>query len=79
MSQLNPTLGERRVKWFFVASGNDVADQVKTRTAGLIDLMSAYRDLNPEFADKAEELYVQACEAAQVLFANENSLKNKKN
>jgi hypothetical protein len=77
MSQLNPTYGERRVGWFFEASGNDVADGVKTQCAALIDLMSAYRDLNPTACDKAQDLFDEGCKMAMKLLEKEVILKDK--
>ena len=77
MSKLNPTLGERAVGWYFVASGNDVADGVTTQCAALIDLMSAYRDLDPEASDEAQRLFLEGFKSAMKLLSKEPMLKNK--
>jgi hypothetical protein len=61
MSQLNPTKGEIAVGWYFVPSGNEVADGIKTQCASLIDLISNYEEYNPEKAHKAQELWKEAC------------------
>ncbi len=71
MSQLNPTLGEKRVGWYFVRSGNDVVDGMKTQYAAMIDLLSAYRDLDPQACDEAQDILVRACELSQKLMANQ--------
>lgn len=78
MSQLNPTLGERRVGWYFIPSGNDVADGIKTQCAALIDLMSAYQDLDPETAFKAMDTFEAGCVLAQKIMSKEPLLKDKK-
>jgi hypothetical protein len=65
MSKLNPTLGEKRVGWYFIASGNDVADGVKTQCAALIDLMSAYIDLDPAIAVETMKKFEEGCALAQ--------------
>ena len=61
MSKLNPTRGEERVGWHFIASGNDVADGVKTQCAALIDLISNYEEPDMELAHQAQELIEKAC------------------
>ena len=62
MSQLNPTTGEKKVGWFFVASGNDVADGVKTQCAAMIDLISNYEEPDMELAHRAQDLIQEACD-----------------
>lgn len=64
MSQLNPTLGERRVGWYFIASGNDVADGIKTQCAALIDLISVYEEPDLNLAHEAQMLIEEACRKA---------------
>lgn len=64
MSQANPTKGERAVGWDLVATGNDVADGIKTQCAALIDLVSVYEEPDRELAKKAQDLFQQGCEAA---------------
>jgi hypothetical protein len=70
MSQLNPTLGERRVGWYFIPSGNDVADGVKTQTAALIDLISAYEENDKATAELAQNKYQEACKLFVELLNN---------
>lgn len=64
MSKLNPTLGERKVGWDFVSSGNDVADGIKTQCAALIDLISVYEEPDPNLAHTAQNLITDACKMA---------------
>ncbi len=67
MSKLNPTLGEKRVGWYFEPSGNDVADGVKTQCAALIDLVSAYEEYDKSAAEEAQQLFQKGCEAFVLL------------
>ena len=78
MSKLNPTFGERMVGWYFIPSGNDVADGVTTQCAALIDLMSAYRDLDPTACDEAQRFFLEGFKAAMKLLSKEPMLKDKK-
>jgi hypothetical protein len=64
MSKLNPTYGERAVGWDLVATGNDVADGIKTQCAALIDLISVYEEPDPVLAHESQELIQQACAKA---------------
>ena len=75
MSQLHPTTGEKKVGWYFIASGNDVADGIKTQCAALIDLISNYIELNPEEMQKATDYFVAGCEASQELLKSLNPKK----
>lgn len=61
MSKINPTIGERRVGWDFVPSGNDVADGVKTQCAALIDLISCYEEPDRELAEQAQKTFEEGC------------------
>jgi hypothetical protein len=70
MSKLNPTLGERRVGWYFEPSGNDVADGVKTQCAALIDLVSAYEENNIALAGAAQDAFKVGCEMFVSLLNN---------
>jgi hypothetical protein len=74
MSQLNPTRGEQRVGWFFIASGNDVADGIKTQCAALIDLISNYEEPDMELAHKAQDLIEEACKMAVELLNKKKSV-----
>lgn len=47
--------------WYFVPSGNDVADGVKTQCAALIDLVSAYEEADRELAEKAQKTFEEGC------------------
>ena len=74
MSKLNPTRGETRVGWFFVASGNDVADGIKTQCAALIDLISNYEEPDMELAHKAQALFEEGCALAVELLNKKKSV-----
>ncbi len=71
MSQLNPTLGEKKVGWYFIKSGDtnlhDFADGIKTQTAALIDLISHFEEVDIELAHKAQNVYAEACKLTQEL------------
>lgn len=43
MSNVNQTLGQRRVKAEFNPAKNDLVDQIKNKTAELIDLLAQMR------------------------------------
>lgn len=78
MSQLNPTIGELRVGWDFVPTGNDFADGMKSNCAAQIDLISQFKDLDPDLANEAQDAFAKACELS-VRFFNTRGLITKKN
>ena len=55
------TLGEQRVRLGFNPSGNDLVDEIKARTATLIDLCDQeLQDKDPRLAAEAQTFYETA-------------------
>ena len=54
------TIGEQRVRVFFNPSVNSTVDQIKQKTAELIDLCETLKPLDDRLASEAQTAYEEA-------------------
>lgn len=55
-----PTLGQNRVRLEFNPSSDNVVDQIKLKSAELIDLCETVKDKDPRLASLAQTTYEEA-------------------
>jgi hypothetical protein len=60
MSKERPTVGEQRVRVSFNPSNNEKVDEIKARTADLIDLCEMLKAIDPRLAALAQTHYEDA-------------------
>lgn len=58
---MEQTLGQKRVRVSFNPSADNVVDQIKQKTADLIDLCETLKSLDPRSASVAQTEYESAC------------------
>ena len=55
------SIGEDRVRVFFVPGGNSLVEELKAKTAELIDLCESIKPIGDRELDLAQTAYEEAC------------------